>query len=198
MIQVPLSRVSRHLGLCFGVHRREHGGLDLRCNLACFVVQESRRFLLLLHLLWVCGQRVCVVQAKRHIHSPRRRLDFVDAGAPHQYFRRMFPQSGRRLGVVTIAGPMFRLPEERMLRSSLMEPQRKSPKPAVPRRRCSGSSRPDPRRVPCRSGGLRFSASGPPRSASFRRLAEAVRQFAQARTDGGRPVICRGRRRRRW
>ena len=28
-------------------------------------------------------QRVCVVQAKRHIHSPRRRLDFVHAGAPH-------------------------------------------------------------------------------------------------------------------
>ena len=35
MIRVPLSRVSRHLGLCFGVHRRDHGGLDLRCNLAC-------------------------------------------------------------------------------------------------------------------------------------------------------------------
>ena len=33
------------------------------------VLQESSRFLLL--LLWVCGQRVCVVQAKRHIHSPR-------------------------------------------------------------------------------------------------------------------------------
>jgi IclR family transcriptional regulator, acetate operon repressor len=34
----------------------------------------------------------------------------------------MFPQSGRRLGVVTIAGPMFRLPEDRMLQmgSSLM------------------------------------------------------------------------------
>ncbi len=28
--------------------------------------------MLLLLLLWVCGQRVCVVQAKRHIHSPRR------------------------------------------------------------------------------------------------------------------------------
>ena len=33
-------------------------------------LQESSRFLLLLPLLWVCGQRVCVVlQAKRHIHS---------------------------------------------------------------------------------------------------------------------------------
>ena len=28
------------------------------------------------------GQRVCVVQAKQHIHSPNRRLDFVHAGAP--------------------------------------------------------------------------------------------------------------------
>ena len=36
-------------------------------------------------LLWVCGQRVCVVQAKRHIHSPRRGLDFVHAGAPHRH-----------------------------------------------------------------------------------------------------------------
>ena len=33
------------------------------------------------------GQRVCVVQAKRHIHSPRRRLDFVHAGAPHRHRR---------------------------------------------------------------------------------------------------------------
>src|SRR5208337_317767 len=32
--------------------------------------QESSRFLLLVSVLWVCGQRVCVVQAKRHIHSP--------------------------------------------------------------------------------------------------------------------------------
>jgi hypothetical protein len=40
------------------------------------------RFLLL--LLWVCGQRVCVVQAKRHIHSLRR-LDLVHAGAPHRH-----------------------------------------------------------------------------------------------------------------
>ena len=47
------------------------------------VLQESGRFLLL--LLWVCGQRVCVVQAKRHIRSPRRRLDFVHAGAPHRH-----------------------------------------------------------------------------------------------------------------
>ena len=29
----------------------------------------------------ICGQRVCVVQAKRHIHSPRRRLDLLHAGA---------------------------------------------------------------------------------------------------------------------
>ena len=34
------------------------------------ILQESSRFLLLLSLLWVCGQRVCVVQAKRHIYSP--------------------------------------------------------------------------------------------------------------------------------
>ena len=47
------------------------------------VLQESSRFLLL--VLWVCGQRVCVVQAKRHIHSPRRRLDFVRAGAPRRH-----------------------------------------------------------------------------------------------------------------
>ena len=122
MIQVPLSRVSRHLGLCFGVHRREHGGLDLRCNLACLC--RSRITPLLAASASAVGMWAtrCVVQAKRHIHSPRRRLDLVDAGAPHQYFRRMFLQSGRRLGVVTIAGPMFRMPEERMLQmgSSLM------------------------------------------------------------------------------
>src|SRR6202163_5079605 len=45
------------------------------------VLQKSSRFLLF--LLWVCGQRVGVVQAKRRIHGVRRRLDFVHAGAPH-------------------------------------------------------------------------------------------------------------------
>ena len=47
------------------------------------MVKDDKRFSdfpgHLLLLLWVCGQRVCVVQAKRHIHSPRRRLDFVHA-----------------------------------------------------------------------------------------------------------------------
>src|SRR5665647_3307170 len=42
---------------------------------------SSSFLLLLLRLLWVCGQRVCVVQAKRHIHSLRR-LDPVRAGTP--------------------------------------------------------------------------------------------------------------------
>ncbi|HTE96432.1 MAG TPA: hypothetical protein VK678_23445, partial [Bradyrhizobium sp.] len=41
--------------------------------------KSSSFLLLLLRLLWVCGQRVCVVQAKRHIHSPRR-LDPIPAG----------------------------------------------------------------------------------------------------------------------
>jgi hypothetical protein len=43
--------------------------------------KSSSFLLLLLRLLWVCGQRVCVVQAKRHIHSLRR-LDPVHAGTP--------------------------------------------------------------------------------------------------------------------
>ena len=34
----------------------------IRANLACPVLQESSSFLLLLPLLWVYGQRVCVVQ----------------------------------------------------------------------------------------------------------------------------------------
>jgi len=33
--------------------------------------KSSGFLLLLLRLLWVCGQRVCVVQAERHIHSLR-------------------------------------------------------------------------------------------------------------------------------
>ncbi|HMI00264.1 MAG TPA: hypothetical protein VK577_27390, partial [Bradyrhizobium sp.] len=37
--------------------------------------KSSSFLLLLLRLLWVCGQRVCVVQAKRHIHS-------IPAGTP--------------------------------------------------------------------------------------------------------------------
>ena len=61
--------------------------MNLRSNLACPVLQESSCFLLLLSLLWVCGQRVWVVQAKRHIHRPRRRLDFVHAAAPHRNWR---------------------------------------------------------------------------------------------------------------
>jgi hypothetical protein len=38
--------------------------------------------------LWVWGQRVCVVQAKRRIHSGRRRFDRFDVGAPqvHGHF----------------------------------------------------------------------------------------------------------------
>ena len=40
-------------------------------------------FLLLL-LLWACGQRPCVVQAKRHVHSSRGRLDLVGSRAPHR------------------------------------------------------------------------------------------------------------------
>src|SRR5713226_7669364 len=43
--------------------------------------KSSSFLLLLLRLLWVCGQRVCVVQAKRHIHSLCR-LDPVYAGTP--------------------------------------------------------------------------------------------------------------------
>ena len=67
-----------------GPHSWDQGSLNLRCNLSpAVVLQVSSRFLLL--LLWVCGQRVCVVQAKRHIHSPRRHLDFVHAGAPHRH-----------------------------------------------------------------------------------------------------------------
>src|SRR3984893_18339998 len=49
------------------------------------VRQKSSRFLLLLLVLWVCGQRVCVVRAKLHIHSSLRRLDFVHAGAPRHH-----------------------------------------------------------------------------------------------------------------
>nr|WP_316187849.1 MULTISPECIES: hypothetical protein [unclassified Bradyrhizobium] len=46
---------------------------------------KSSSFLLLrLGLLWVCGQRVCVVQAKRHIHSLGR-LDHIHAGAPYRH-----------------------------------------------------------------------------------------------------------------
>jgi hypothetical protein len=36
------------------------------------VAKDRIERLFLLFLLWVCGQRVCVVQAKRHIHSVRR------------------------------------------------------------------------------------------------------------------------------
>src|SRR5277367_1790792 len=49
--------------------------------------ESSSRFLLFfLSLLWVCGQRVCVVQAKRHIHSFSRSLALLQAVAPHVYW----------------------------------------------------------------------------------------------------------------
>ena len=49
--------------------------------------ESSSRFLLFfLSLLWVCGQRVCVVQAKRHIHSFRRSLAPIHAVAPHVHW----------------------------------------------------------------------------------------------------------------
>ena len=51
------------------------------------LLQELSRFLLLLLLLWVCGQRVCVVQAKRHIHS-RRRCDRGNRAAACSAFGR--------------------------------------------------------------------------------------------------------------
>src|SRR5713101_6299047 len=46
--------------------------------------KSSSFLLLLLRLLWMCGQRVCVVQPKRHIHSLRR-LGPVHAGAPYRH-----------------------------------------------------------------------------------------------------------------
>jgi hypothetical protein len=49
---------------------------------------SSSRFLLIfLRLLWVCGQRVCVVQAKRHIHSLTRSAGAFYAFAPHGHRR---------------------------------------------------------------------------------------------------------------
>ena len=45
------------------------------------VLQESSRFLLV--LLWVCGQRVCVVQAKRHIHKALAAASILSMPARH-------------------------------------------------------------------------------------------------------------------
>ena len=61
-------------------------------------------------VLWVCGQRVCVVQAKRHIHSSRRRLDFVHTVAPHRHRRLVVHRLVRASKIVeshpgTDAGP---------------------------------------------------------------------------------------------
>ena len=60
-----------------GPHSWDHESLDLRCNLACPWPARIKP------LLAASVSAVCVVQAKRHIHSVRRRLDFVHAGAPH-------------------------------------------------------------------------------------------------------------------
>src|SRR6187200_567862 len=60
--------------------------MELRCNRTLPFRSNSSSLLLLL-LLWVCGQRVCVVQAKRHIHSSSCRFDGVDTGAPHDRVR---------------------------------------------------------------------------------------------------------------
>ena len=51
-----------------------------------FEKSSSRFLLFFLSLLWVCGQRVCVVQAKRHIHSFSRSLRRCHAVAPHVYW----------------------------------------------------------------------------------------------------------------
>jgi hypothetical protein len=56
--------------------------------------KSSSFLILLLRLLWVCEQRVCVVQAKRHIHSIRR-LDPVRAGTPCRISDRV--SAGERL-----------------------------------------------------------------------------------------------------
>src|SRR5271165_4119287 len=72
--------------------------------------QESSRFLLLVSVLWVCGQRVCVVQAKRHIHSPagggRGEVEqFVDKSAAA---RRMAPSVRLAVGLGLGSGGALR------------------------------------------------------------------------------------------
>jgi hypothetical protein len=73
--------------------------------------KSSSFLLLLLRLLWVCGQRVCVVQAKRHIHSPRR-LDPIPAGTPCRHGKLVVHRLMRatmivQRGLRTPTGPFF-------------------------------------------------------------------------------------------
>src|SRR5271156_5598484 len=75
--------------------------------------ESSSRFLLFfLSLLWVCGQRVCVVQAKRHIHSFSRSLRRCHAVAPHVHWLLVAHGLMRPTVVVEVypsadAGPRF-------------------------------------------------------------------------------------------